>query len=137
MNDNSGAAGAILALFSGGFLLFMLAVGIVTIAGMWKVFTKAGQPGWAAIVPFFNLIVVLQIIGRPVWWILLCLIPLVNFVIALIIMIDLAKSFGQGAGFGLGLFFLGCIFMPVLGFGSSRYIGPAGNLPVRAMGAAS
>jgi len=136
MNDNGAAAG-ILALFSGGFLLFMLAVMVVMIAGMWKVFTKAGQPGWAAIVPIYNLIVVLQIIGRPLWWIVLCLIPLVNIVITLLIMIDLAKSFGQGAGFGLGMFFLGFIFVPVLGFGASRYVGPAGSSPARALGAAS
>jgi hypothetical protein len=109
----------------------------VMIASMWKVFVKAGQPGWAAIVPIYNMIVLLQIVGRPVWWILLCFIPLVNLVVSIMIMIDLAKSFGQGAGFGIGLVFLGFIFFPVLAFGGARYLGPVGGLPVRAYGAAS
>ena len=126
MNDNgAGAVGGLVALFSGVFMLVMIAIAVVVIASLWKVFTKAGQPGWAAIVPIYNTIVVLQIIGRPLWWIVLCLIPFVNFVIMILVMIDLAKSFGQSAGFGIGLLFLGIIFFPILGFGSSRYVGPA------------
>jgi hypothetical protein len=98
---------------------------VVMIVSLWKVFTKAGQPGWAAIVPIYNIVVLLQIVGRPMWWLVLCLIPLVNLVAAIILAIDLAKSFGKGAGFGLGLIFLGFIFYPILGFGSARYSGPA------------
>jgi hypothetical protein len=63
--------------------------------------------------------------GETGWWVILMLIPFVNFIIAIILCIDLAKSFGNGVGFGLGLAFLGIIFFPILGFGSSQYQGPA------------
>jgi hypothetical protein len=106
--------------------LIALAVAIFIIAGMWKMYAKAGQPGWACIIPIYNFVALLQIVGRPLWWILLLFIPLVNLIILLIVFIDLAKSFGKGTGFGLGLFFLGAIFMPILGFGDAKYIGPAG-----------
>jgi hypothetical protein len=95
------------------------------IAACWKIYTKAGQPGWAAIVPIYNLYIWCKIVGRPWWWILLMLIPFVNFIIGIILCIDLAKSFGKGVGFGLGLVFLGIIFFPILGFGSAQYQGPA------------
>lgn len=106
-------------------LLIYLAIFIVIIASFWKVFTKAGQPGWASIIPIYNLIVMLQIVGRPWWWILLLLIPIVSLVIAIIISIDMAKSFGKGTGFGIGLALLGFIFYPILGFGSATYQGPS------------
>ena len=106
-------------------MIIGLAVMVFLIAAVWKTFVKAGQPGWASIIPIYNTIVMLQIAGRPVWWIVLMFIPLVNLVIVIIVMIDLAKSFGQGAGFGIGLAFLGFIFFPILGFGSAQYQGPA------------
>src|SRR6266478_5632429 len=102
-------------------LLFALLI----IVAMWKVFTKAGQPGWASIIPIYNLYIWCKIVGRPWWWILLMLIPLVNFIVGIILCIDLAKSFGKGAGFGIGLALLGVIFFPILGFGSAQYQGPA------------
>jgi hypothetical protein len=105
------------------YLLIMIPVMIFVIAGMWKVFTKAGQPGWASIVPIYNMIVLLQIAGKPLWWFVLLLIPFVNIVIIILVMIDVAKNFGKGAGFGLGLAFLGFIFFPILGFGDARYMG--------------
>ena len=127
MNDNGSAAvGGLAVLFSGVFMLVMMAIIVFMIASMWKVFVKAGQPGWAAIVPIYNVIVLLQITGKPLWWIVLCMIPLVNIVIMILICIDLAKCFGQSAGFGIGLALLGFVFFPILGFGSSRYTGPAG-----------
>jgi hypothetical protein len=98
---------------------------VLMIAAMWKVFTKAGQPGWASIIPIYNLYIWCKIVGRPWWWILLMLIPLVNFILAIILCIDLAKSFGKGAGFGVGIALLGVIFLPILGFGSAQYEGPA------------
>lgn len=126
MDPDSGAAvGGALALFGGMFMLFWLALVVLFIASAWKVFTKAGQPGWAAIIPIYNVIVLLQIVGRPLWWLILLLIPVVNFVVAILVYIDLAKSFGQGTGFAIGLLLLAPIFWPILGFGSSRYIGPA------------
>jgi len=102
-----------------------LLIALLLIVATWKVFTKAGQPGWASIIPIYNLYIWCKIVGRPWWWILLMLIPFVNFVVAIILCIDLAKSFGKGAGFGIGIALLGVIFLPILGFGSTLYQGPA------------
>ena len=104
-------------------VLFCLAIAVLVIAGFWKVFVKAGHPGWAAIVPIYNIYILLKIGGRPGWWLLLFLIPVVSFVIAIIVAIDVAKSFGKGTGFGVGLAFLGPIFYPILGFGDATYQG--------------
>jgi len=107
-------------------LLFWLAILAVCIIAFWKVFTKAGQPGWAAIIPIYNAIILLKIAGRPAWWVLLMLIPIVNIVITLIVAIDVAKSFGQSPVFGVVmLWLLSVIGYLVLGFGSAKYIGPA------------
>ena len=103
--------------------LVMLAIIIFVIAGLWKTFTKAGKPGWACLVPIYNMVVLLQIAGRPVWWFLILLIPFINIIVIFVVVMDIAKAFGKGAGFGLGLFFLGPIFYPILGFGSAQYEG--------------
>jgi len=114
------------ALFGGMAMLFWLAVVVVVIIGGWKVFEKAGQPGWAILIPIYNIYVMLKIAGRPGWWLLLYLIPVVNFVIAIIVAIDIAKAFGQSAAFGFFLLFLlGGIGYLILGFGSYRYQGTA------------
>lgn len=107
------------------YLLFILAFAVIMIISMWKIFVKAGKPGWAAIVPIYNVIVLLEIVGRPVWWILLLIIPCVNIVINIIVCIDLAKSFGKDVGYGIGLALLSIIFFPMLGFGKAQYIGPS------------
>lgn len=114
----SGAAAAGLGL---GFMLVMLAVTLLVVASMWKIFVKAGKPGWAAIVPIYNFIVLLEIAGKPAWWIVLFIIPVVNFVIAIVLSIALAKKFGKGVGYGLGLAFLGVVFYPMLAFGDAQY----------------
>ena len=115
--QNAAAAGG------GGMILFIqLAVIILMIAASWKVFTKAGQPGWAAIIPFYNLYVLLTIVGKPGWWLLLFFIPLVNLVIGIIVTLELAKRFGKGVGFAMGLIFLSIIFYPILAFGSATYM---------------
>ena len=106
-------------------LIVGLLIGLLIIVAMWKVFAKAGQPGWASIIPIYNLYIWCKIVGRPWWWILLMLIPFVNFIVGIILSIDLAKSFGKGVGFGIGLALLGIIFWPILGFGSAQYQGPA------------
>lgn len=106
-----------------GVLIFQLAILAFFIVVMWKIFTKAGQPGWAAIIPIYNAYILLKIAGKPGWWLLLFFIPIVNLVIAIIVSIALAQSFGKGTGFGIGLFLLGFIFGPILAFGSAQYVG--------------
>ena len=91
----------------------------------WRIFEKAGKPGWAIIIPIYNLIVLLEIVGRPLWWIVLFLIPVVGAIVTLIVCIDLSKSFGHGALYGLGLWLLSFIFGPILAFGSDTYRGPS------------
>jgi hypothetical protein len=121
------AAGSFAIVFMILYLLLIAAFVIPTVAGMWKVFEKAGQPGWAAIVPIYNLVVLFQIAGKPVWWIVFLFIPCVNivgFVFVIIAEMELAKRFGKDPVYGLGLAFLGFIFWPMLGFGSARYRGP-------------
>jgi len=113
-----GAGGAISGLISIGITVLM-------VASAWKVYDKAGEPGWAAIIPIYNIIVLLKIVGRPIWWLILVFIPLVGIIIALLLVVDLAKSFGQGIGYALGLLFLPFIFWPMLAFGDARYGGPA------------
>jgi len=105
------------------FLLVELAIVIGVIAGVWKTFVKAGHPGWAAIVPIYNLYIITKIAGRPWWWLLLMLIPFVGLVVAIVVMFDVAKAFGKGAGFGVGLALLGFVFFPILGFGDAQYQG--------------
>jgi hypothetical protein len=100
---------------------------ILMIAALWKVFTKAGQPGWAAIVPILNTYFLCKIAGRPGWWVILMFIPFVNLIIWIILCIDVAKSFGKGLGFGIGLLLLPIIFFPILGFGSAQYQGPSAS----------
>jgi hypothetical protein len=102
-------------------LIIELAILVLVIAGGWKVFVKAGKPGWAFIVPIYNILVMLEIIGKPWWWFILLLIPLVNIVIGALVCIELAKKFGKGVGFGIGLLLLGFIFIPILGFGSAEF----------------
>ena len=108
------------------FWIVYLGIIVVVIAGIWKSFVKAGKPGWAAIIPIYNLIVMLEIAGKPVWWFLLFLIPFVNLIIAIMVMIAIAEKFGKGAGFGIGLALLGFIFWPILGFGDAQYEGASG-----------
>lgn len=110
-------------------LILYFALVILYVAGMWKTFLKAGQPGWAAIVPFYNLWIMIKIAGRPGWWFLLFLIPFVNIVAVFVVAIDVAKNFGKSTGFGVGLALLGFIFYPILGFGDARYQGVVAGMP--------
>lgn len=110
-----------------GFIVIILAVVVFLIAAMWKIFEKAGQPGWAAIVPIYNLYVLLKIVGKPGWWLILFLIPIVNYVFIIWTYNMLSKSFGKEEGFTVGLVLLGIVFFPILGFGDARYLGPFGD----------
>ena len=100
-----------------GFFIFLLAVLIV--ASWWMIFQKAGKPGWAAIIPIYNFIVLLEIVNKPWWWIFLLLIPIVDIVILIMVYDRLAKSFGKDTGFTVGLILLGIVFFPILAFSQS------------------
>jgi len=103
--------GAILGL--GFFILFF--------PGVWKAFQKANEPGWAAIIPIYNTYVMIKIGENKWWWLILLFIPLINAIALFKISIDVAKAFGQGIGFGIGLAVLPFIFWPLLGFGGYQY----------------
>jgi len=105
---------------------FFVALIVFLIVAEWKVYVKAGQPGWAVLIPFYNFYIMLKIVGKPGWWILLLFVPLVNIVIGIYVIHLLSKSFGHGLGFTLGLIILSFIFYPILGFGDSKYLGPVG-----------
>ena len=115
---STGGGGAIVIL-----LVIYVAIIVLMIAAFWKIFTKAGQPGWASIIPFYNLYILLKVVGRPAWWLIMFLIPFVNIVFLIIVYVDLAKAFGKGAGYAVGMLLLPFIFFPILGFGSATYQG--------------
>ncbi len=102
-------------------LLLPIALLVVILAGGWKMYEKAGEPGWAFIIPFYNMWVLVRITRNEWWWFVLLFIPLINLVASIKLLHDLSKSFGKGVGYTLGLFFLSFIFIPILGFGSAQY----------------
>jgi len=114
-------------LFTTNMFIFIAILVVIAFAAQWRIYQKAGKPGWAAIVPIYNFIVLMEIIGKPWWWLLLMLIPGVNIVLGVWATNLLSKSFGQGVGFTLGLIFLSIIFYPMLAFGNYEYKGPAGS----------
>lgn len=126
MDSDYGYLGAGLGIV--GWFLYM-AVIVFYLFCMWKIYVKAGKPGWAAIIPIYNVLVQLEIVGRPWWYLLLLFVPVVNFVIGIMIIFDLAKVFGKGTGFGFGLLLLSFIFIPILAFGDAQYQAPV--LPVQ------
>ena len=103
-------------------MLIWLAVVVLMVASMWIVNTKAGQPGWACLVPFYNIYVMLKIAGKPGWWLVLFLLPVVNLVMAIITYIALAANFGKSTGFAIGMIFLPIVFFPMLAFGDAKYV---------------
>ena len=131
---NDGALGALLAVY----ILLMIAIYVVTVVGLWKMYVKAGRPGWAAIVPIYNWWVWVEMIGRPRWWfwalvasVLLSWIPFIGIILGILMFVlylmgclDMAKAFGRGAGTGVGLWLVPFVFAPILGFGDAQYLGP-------------
>jgi hypothetical protein len=106
--------------------IIYLAFVVFAVVVMWKVFAKAGQPGWAAIIPIYNIYVWLKVAGRPGWWLILMLIPIVNIILSVIVSIDIAKSFAKDAVFGVvGLWLFSLIGYAILAFGGAQYRGPA------------
>jgi len=102
-------------------LIMQLMVSILMIISMWKIFVKAGQPGWAILIPFYNIFVMLKVAGKPGWWFLLLFLPIINIVISIIILIGISENFGKSGGFAVGLLFLPFIFYPILAFSDAEY----------------
>ena len=121
---SASSVAAFLAIIS-AMIIPIIIVSVIVIIGKWKIYEKAGKPGWAAIVPIYSTIVLLEIVGKPIWWILLFLIPCVNIVFLIWTINLLSKSFGQSEGFTVGLILLGIVFYPILGFGNYQYLGPS------------
>jgi hypothetical protein len=109
------------------FLILIFAVALFIIVCRWKIFTKAGEEGWKAIIPIYNWYILLKIVGKPGWWLLLYLVPLVNIVFLIWTYNMLSKSFGKDEAFTVGLVLLGIVFFPLLAFGSAVYQGPFGD----------
>jgi hypothetical protein len=121
-NTSSSSAASAWAIYS--LILF-----VIYIIAVWRVFVKAGQPGWAAIIPIYDLLILLKVVGRPWWWIFLFLIPIVNLVVWIIVAYDLSLSFGHGVGFTIGLIIpvVSFVILLILGFGADAYRGPRGE----------
>ena len=116
---------ALFNIYSLTFSCVGLLLSLAVIAGMWLIFEKAGEAGWKAIIPIYNIYVLLEIVGRPGWWVILYFIPVVNLIVWIIVTIDLSKSFDRGIGFAIGLMLIPVIFYPLLGFSDQQYYGPA------------
>ncbi|MBD5523289.1 MAG: signal peptidase I [Lachnospiraceae bacterium] len=122
MNDATAAA---VAAGSIVYMLVVLAIAIVVLVGLWKVFEKAGKPGWGAIVPLYNLYCLFEMTFGTGWLFLLIFVPCVGAIMTIIMWIKLAMAFDKGVGFGIGILFLPFIFVPMLGFGDAQYVGPS------------
>ena len=106
------------------YVILSLAISVLTLVAMWKIFVKAGRAGWKCLIPFYNTYCLYDIAWGNGWLFLLMFVPCVNVVVGIMMLFKLAKAFGQGTGFGFGLLFLNTIFILILGFGSAEYVGP-------------
>ncbi len=113
--------------FSSFFFIFILVLSILIIVAQWRIYEKAGQPGWAALIPIFNFYILLKIVGKPGWWVVWVIVPLANLVVAIWTTNLLSKSFGKDEAFTIMLIILPWVFYPLLGFGNAEYLGPAGK----------
>lgn len=111
--------------FGTGFLIIFLVLAIITIIGLWKMYAKAGIPGWIAIIPIVNIFFLPKVGGKPIWWAILFFVPFVNIIFLILTYMAIAERFGRGVGTVLGLFFLKPIFFCILGFGSAQWTPPA------------
>jgi hypothetical protein len=113
--------------FSPVLMVLGLIALVIVIAGMWKTFVKAGQPGWASLIPFYNTYILLKMVNKPTWWLILFFIPIVNLVVSVLVYNELSKAFGKSTGFTLLFIFFPYIASPILGFGDAKYTNPAGG----------
>lgn len=104
-----------------GFIALIVGLMVFMYVCYWKIFVKAGHPGWASLVPFYNIYIWFKIVNKPLWWILLLIIPIVNIIFAIKMVHALSTSFGKGVGFTIGLLFLPYVFMAILAFGDAKY----------------
>ena len=102
-------------------LWIQLGVAVLVLVGMWKMFAKAGEPGWGALIPIYNLYLWIKLAGKPGWWVLLMLLPIANVIVWVLASIEISKRFGRGTGTALGLIFLPGLFTLILGLGSAEY----------------
>ena len=124
--SGTSSGGGILGLLFGGVMwILYLVIIVLMLVALWKIFTKGQKAGWTMIIPVLNILQILDLAGKPWWWIILLCIPVVDIVILFIVHIALAQAFGKSAGFGIGLTLLAPIFYLMLGFGSAQYQRPA------------
>src|SRR5574344_323741 len=109
------------------YYVFLTIWYIVLIVAQWKIFEKAGEAGWKSLIPIYNMVIWFKIVGMSPWLVLLCFVPIANIIVLIMAYDNLAKCFGQGTGFAIGLIFLGPIFEMILGFGNSTYTKPQEN----------
>lgn len=122
VNDYSSSVSGVAAMTT-TYMIIVLVISVISIIANWKIFTKANKPGWASIIPFYNMYTQFEIAGMNGWMFLLLFVPIVNVVIAIMLYVNLAKAFGKSTGFAIGLVFLNFIFTLILGFGSAEYVG--------------
>lgn len=122
VNDYSSSVSGLAAMTT-TYMIIVLVISVISIIANWKIFTKANKPGWASIIPFYNMYTQFEIAGMNGWMFLLLFVPIVNVVIAIMLYVNLAKAFGKSTGFAIGLIFLNFIFTLILGFGSAEYVG--------------
>ena len=103
-------------------MIINLLLGALMLVSLWFIFEKANKPGWAGIVPIYNILIMLEIIKKPWWWLLLMMVPIANIVIMVLLSLEFAKKFGKGTGFAVGLILVPFIFYPILAFSDAKYI---------------
>ena len=131
MSTSSAVADDALSTIATITMVVCFGVAVLMFAGYWRMLSKAGRPGWAAIVPYYGTVKLLEISGRSGWWVLVMMVPLLGLFPAIRLPFELAQVFGRGIGFGFGLLFLSFIFAPFLGFGDAEYVGPRTRDEVR------
>lgn len=121
------SSGGFFALMASLWLIF-IAIYIFMVVVQWKIFVKAGKPGWASLIPIYNTVVLLQIVGKPDWWVILLMVPMVNAAVLIIIALELAKSFAKSSTFAIfGLILFPIVGYPMLALDKSTYVGPGGK----------